>query len=242
MNENFMYFAKHGKIFIRCVPVLRQRFVTEGFTLKTGNYDKDVKEVFGMGKLFTVKQVHGDKVLKITKKHMKKMRKEKADALITNEPGIPVAVRVADCVANILIDPQKKAVAAVHSGWRGVENKLVIKALDAMKKAYKTKPSGLLAVMSASIMPCCYEVGEEVYDRMKKDKVFKDVFTVKNGKIYMDMKKGNYNMLIKAGVKKENIFINDTCTKCGPEDKFYSYRREGKKAGRHVGFVMIKPV
>lgn len=236
MDKNFMLYASNRVEFIRCVPVLRQRWVTEGFTMKTKNYDKDVKAIFNMPKLITAKQVHGDTIIRVQGTGSK-VQKLEADALITNALGVPIGVRVADCVGTVLVDTKNKAVGAVHSGWRGIQNMILLKTLGVMKAEFNTKPEDLIAVMSASIMPCCYEVGEEVYGPMKNDKMFKGVFKKSGKKFVMDMKQGNLNMLLSAGVKKENIYINDECTQC--DKKFYSYRREGKETGRHVAFVMI---
>jgi YfiH family protein len=83
-----------------------------------------------------------------------------ADAIITSQTGLPIAVATADCVPIILEASQ--AVAVVHAGWRGAAAGVVTETLATMERL------GYPAVRAAigpAIGPCCYEVGTEVVDR-----------------------------------------------------------------------------
>jgi YfiH family protein len=161
-----------------------------------------------------------------------------ADALITNIPGTAVGVRTADCAGTIIIDPVNKVVAAVHSGWRGVANKIPVKAVKIMRGEFGSDPEDLIAAVSPAIGPCCYEIGPEVY-RLKKKKVFSDIWTEKNGHIYMDLWHGVKNLLRAAGLKPQNIHICRLCTFDNPEI-LYSHRRDKGKTGRMMALGVYK--
>jgi YfiH family protein len=79
------------------------------------------------------------------------------DALWTDEPGVLIAVLVADCVPVVLADPRRRRVAVVHAGWRGMVAGVIEKAVTAFEDA-----SSIVAAAGPSIGPCCYEVGADV--------------------------------------------------------------------------------
>jgi hypothetical protein len=84
------------------------------------------------------------------------------DALLTSVPGILLAVQTADCVPILLADRKRRAVAAIHSGWRGTLLRIAAKALGRMRMEFGTSPEDTIAAIGPSIGRCCYEVGSEV--------------------------------------------------------------------------------
>ena len=86
------------------------------------------------------------------------------DALLTDEAGIMLSVRTADCLPVLLVDPKRRGVAAVHAGWRGALARIVEKTVGEMRRLYGSDPRDMLAVLGPSIRVCCYEVGQEVED------------------------------------------------------------------------------
>ena len=186
------------------------------------------------------RQVHGDNII-ILKDSAGKTGKRinaDADALITDIPGLAVGVRVADCAGTIIIDPEHGAVAAVHSGWRGIANKIPAKTVKMMKKYFKSRPGKLIAAISPAIGPCCYEIGHDVLE-LKKQKVYRGVFTEKNGKNYMNLWKGVKNLLEKEGVRPNNIHTCSMCTFDNPR-YFYSHRRDKGRTGRMMALGFYK--
>lgn len=231
--SSFVFFpAKKPKFIIN--EKFKNFNIQEGFTLKTKNPNKLIKKYFNIS-IFTGKQIHSDKIKIITKKN----KKFKADAFITNKENIALGVRIADCIGTVIFDKKNKVIAAVHSGWRGIAKKIIVKTIKKMKKTFKTKPENLIISMSPAIGKCCYEIGYDLFNKLKKQKVFSNIFTVKQNKIYMDLHKANLNLLLKEEVKRKNIYINNLCTFCNKK-LFFSYRQEGKKAGRMIYFIMIK--
>jgi YfiH family protein len=91
-------------------------------------------------------------------------RVRSGDALIANRPGMLLGIRVADCVPILMVDRKRRAVAAVHAGWRGALHRIVEKASGEMCRMFNSRPENLLAAVGPSIRKCCYEVGPEVAD------------------------------------------------------------------------------
>ncbi|HET7840020.1 MAG TPA: peptidoglycan editing factor PgeF [Terriglobia bacterium] len=89
------------------------------------------------------------------------------DALMTDEPGILLAVRTADCVPVLLLDSRRRAVAAIHAGWKGMLGGIVEKTAGEMRRQFGSRPGDLFAAVGPSIGVCCYEVGEEVAEHFR---------------------------------------------------------------------------
>ena len=100
-----------------------------------------------------VKQVHGAVVVEATRSG----NLGEADAIISVEPSIPIAVATADCVP--IVVEASTAVAVVHAGWRGAAAGVVPATLAAMRAGGHTP---LRAAIGPANGPCCYEVGAEV--------------------------------------------------------------------------------
>src|ERR1700690_317080 len=89
----------------------------------------------------------------------------KGDASASNLPGLLLGVQTADCVPILLVDPKKRAVAAIHAGWRGAADELTANTVRELYAAFGTEASDIYAAIGPCIRPCCYEVGEEVAAR-----------------------------------------------------------------------------
>lgn len=157
-----------------------------------------------------------------------------SDALITDVSGIGLAATTADCPAIFLYDSEKKVIAAVHSGWRGTEKRIVEKTVLKMIKDFKSEPDNIFAYIAPAISRNNYEVGEEVASKFDKKYVLK-VYQ----HYFLDLKTCNQSMLITAGVPYENIQVSNLCS-YGIKHLFHSYRRDGEKSGRSLGMIMMK--
>ena len=87
-----------------------------------------------------------------------------ADLIVSNAPGVAVAVRAADCVPVLIADRETGAVAAVHAGWRGTCARAAPAAVSALRDEFGARPENLVAAIGPSIGVCCYEVGPELVD------------------------------------------------------------------------------
>lgn len=237
MKNSFVFFPEKKPKFIFNSVLNRDKNFLEAFVLKSRDPYWIAKRFLKV-KVYTGKQVHGNKVRLVNEKNKNRIYKMKADAFITKTQGLAIGVRLADCIGNVIVDKKRKIIAVVHSGWRGIANKIIIKTIDKMKKM-GSSTKDLIVSMSPAICKKCYEIGRDVYNKLKKEKVFSNIFTRKKNKIYMDLHRANYNLLIKKGVKKKNIYINNLCTFCNKK-LFFSFRREGERAGRMLYFAMIR--
>ena len=87
----------------------------------------------GRGWLLSVKQVHGTDALVLDRPLTESDQFSGGwDALVTDQPGVTVAVRTADCVPVLVHDPRRRVVAAIHAGWRGAVAGIVPKTITLM--------------------------------------------------------------------------------------------------------------
>jgi polyphenol oxidase len=160
---------------------------------------------------------------------------EECDALVTNADGVALVVTIADCVPILLFDPIQKAIGVVHAGWRGTANSIIKRAVEHMLAEFKTESENILAFIGPSAGVCCYEVGADVAVKFDNK-----IVPYNEKKIFIDLKKENASQLLQLGVVAGNIEISTHCTIC-EKHVFHSHRREGKRAGRMMAFICMKP-
>jgi polyphenol oxidase len=185
----------------------------------------------------------------------------KGDASTTKEPGLLLGTQSADCVPILLVDPKKRAVAAIHAGWRGTLARIAQKTVGRMQFEYGCRPSDLLAAIGPSIGPCCYEVGVEFVTKFTAQfadapEYFDEARTGDEPNplqwlnmkppghqpppqnVHLDLWKANRSQLLAAGLPAKNIFASGLCTACR-RDLFFSYRKEGAVSGRMLGVIGV---
>jgi polyphenol oxidase len=160
------------------------------------------------------------------------------DALVSNAPGVLIGVKTADCVPILIGDQRTGAFAAVHAGWRGTLDAIVIHALERLANVYGTRAEDVRAAIGPAAGACCYEVGDDVIRAFKaRCPESKCLFTpTREGHARIDLFKANRDQLISLGVAQDRIHTSPLCTMCRT-DLFFSYRREKKLQGR-VGRLM----
>lgn len=145
---------------------------------------------------------------------------ENCDGLITEDAGVTLSVHVADCLPILLSDRKGRIIGVIHAGWRGLDNKIIGKAVNIIETEFKIKGNELMVYIGAHICQKHYEVKSDVADRFStyfKDRIFKD------GRTFLDLGEVARLQLIALGLKNKNITIDSTCTF---EDKhLFSYRR-----------------
>jgi len=165
------------------------------------------------------------------------VHKTPADILISSEPGCPVAVRTADCLPILLADPVNRIIAAVHAGWRGTAKQVVINAVRLMQQQGATIEH-IHAALGPSIGPCCFEIGEDAADQLAKSAQHAGQAIISDMKPHADLAAINTMQLQEAGIDKACIESNHACTCCN-RDRFYSYRRDHGRTGRHLAVVAL---
>jgi len=184
-------------------------------------------------RLVMLRQIHSNRVVRVGGA-LKAGRIGEGDALITNQPGILIGVRTADCVPILLVDVARRAVAAVHAGWRGVVGEVAIRTVEALQREYGSQPSELRAAIGPAIGQCCYEVGPEVASRLRPWFPERDDL---ERRTHVDLGEANRRQLMAVGLLAERIISGAPCTFCTPG--LYSYRREGGY-GRMISAIGVR--
>jgi YfiH family protein len=171
------------------------------------------------------------------------------DGLVTDAPGVLIAVGTADCVPVLVVDPVRRAVGAFHAGWRGTVAGIVGAGISLMKDQYGSHEGDLLAAVGPAIGTCCYAVGEEVREQFAAAfRYGSELFREESGepsRLYVDLWEANRRQLIDAGVNSERITVIGECTACSrlPDGgrKYFSHRAEQGSAGRMLNAIGIAP-
>jgi len=176
------------------------------------------------------KQVHEDKINPVSSFGSC----GESDALITTKMNLGLAISSADCPAIFIYDPKEKVIAAVHSGWRGTEKKILRKTIQKLKTDFNSDPSNLICYIGPSISQRNYEVKDDVATKFDKEFVY-----INKNKFYLNVSGANYKMLIEEGVKRTNMQVSCLCS-YEYENLLHSYRRDGQKSGRALGVIAMK--
>ena len=174
------------------------------------------------------RQVHSDNVCWMKEPG----RPEQTDAVITDQPGLCVCVKTADCIPVLLYDTRKRIVAAVHAGWRGTVARIVQKTIRQMQAQ---SPDDLHAIIGPGISLEWFEVGDEVYEDFKAEGFPMERIAKKISRWHIDLWEANRWLLEKQGVT--DIFVEGTCTRTS--ENFYSARRETLNTGRNYNGIFI---
>jgi YfiH family protein len=213
--------------------------------------------------LATLRQIHSDIIHAITNLPDEP---PSGDGLLTNTPGLLLAIQTADCLPVIVVDRKRRAIGVFHAGWRGTAKRIVEKGIGEMHRHFSSRPEDLEAAIGPGVHNCCYTVGEEVREKFESQfayaaALFREVkesdpvrekypmlFLTARApghsnlpvKIFLDLVEANRRQLLDAGVPKKNIDASPLCTSCNV-DLLFSYRAEKGVTGRLMGVAGIKP-
>lgn len=154
------------------------------------------------------------------------------DALWTAEAGLALSIATADCVPVLLAGPE--GLAAVHAGWRGLAAGIIPRTLETVAASLGADPARWSAWIGPSIGSCCYEVGDDVARQVAAASTPAVVLAGPAGKPHLDLTGAALAQLRAAGVGA--MARLSACTRCDAA-ALWSYRREGKGAGRNIGFI-----
>ncbi len=193
--------------------------------------------------LLTVNQVHGNDILVIDQANydLSHFLTIESDAIVTNQPGIMIGVLVADCYPVLLFDPQQRAVAVVHVGWRGAASGLLSKTVASLQSVFGSRPEQLLAAVGPGIAAHSYTVDRPVRDAFQAgsghwSRIAKEIDL---HQWQLDLQKSCLLQLEDAGLAAGQISMVAECTCCHRE-LFFSYRRDQGQTGRQMGFIQLK--
>jgi YfiH family protein len=188
------------------------------------------------------------------------------DGVITNTPGLLLAIKTADCVPVLVADVKRRVVGAFHAGWRGTAARIVEKGVGEMRRQLGSVPRDLRAAIGPSIRRCCYQVGPEVRAEFDSQfsysgDLFEEVFDADaihvrypmlfltarapghselGPELHLDLVEANRRQLEDAGLRAEHISIVGGCTACDTA-RFFSHRAAFGKTGRMMAAIGIRP-
>lgn len=181
--------------------------------------------------LIFAKQIHSVKTEYVTADDIGK--DFECDAFVTDKPELLIAVKTADCVPILFCDRKQGVIGAVHAGWRGTVAGIASICVKAM-----TDHGASVQNITAAIGPCiksdCYEVDRCVCRSCSTVELCSIMFTAyRSGlhgeKYHADLSTMNRDILLSAGILRENIYISNFCTSCS-NDLFFSHRAgKGKR-------------
>lgn len=166
---------------------------------------------------------------------------ESVDGLVTDEPDVVLVTYYADCVPLYFLDPEKRVIGLAHGGWRGTAGRIGRKMVEKMKAEYGCRPERIIGAIGPSIGACCYEVDEPVareFLALSDLETERFVMDKKNGKYSLDLWEANRQIMVRAGMRPENITVTDLCTRCN-HDWLISHRATGGKRGGMAAMMCL---
>lgn len=193
---------------------------------------------FDPARLFTVAQVHGDRVVEAPAEDVPsgtlRPAFTEADGIVSAREGDTLGIRVADCIPLLIADPKRKQVAGVHSGWKGTDLQIAARAVECLV-GMGSRPEDLYAAVGPHIRDCCYEVSDELAERFTERFGPGAVRRTEGQKPHLDLAFAVRSTLIDAGVPDAHVDLLPHCTAC--DARFYSHRRDRGATGRHMAFI-----
>lgn len=177
---------------------------------------KKLVDIFAPGALHFTRQTHGNQV-HVLDGGPPPDSPPSADALVCDRNGDFAVIQVADCQAVLLVDPRRRVVANIHSGWRGSVANIIGKTVGILTARCGCQPTDLLAGIGPSLGPCCGEF------RHYREELPSEVWRYGNDADHFDFWSLSRDQLTAAGVPLSQIHQSQICTRCNT-GLFYSYR------------------
>ncbi|MGE5551321.1 MAG: peptidoglycan editing factor PgeF [Bacteroidota bacterium] len=265
-NSDWTVLARGTEHYLCCLPFLELPWLRHAFSfgadgagvpqnlgLHVGGDADDVRERrrrflaglgFEIGSLVAAQQVHGDRVAVVGENERGagacdyKTALPATDGLATDLPGLVLSVYYADCAPVLLVDPVRRAVAAVHAGWRGAVAGIAARAVAVMTAELGCDPGRMLAAVGPAIGACCYRVGDDVAAVVPAGARAKVIIPRQDG-LHLDLAGLNAWWLRSGGLSPARIHLSRHCTAC-ELGRFFSFRRQGQAAGRMMAIIAIR--
>jgi YfiH family protein len=229
-------FSRHGGISQGPYAELNLSFSVGDDPQKVTHNRAQAFKTLGLRLVQSLKQIHGkDSVVisePLTAAASPSLEIHSGDILMTNVPGQGLMIKQADCQSLLFYDPQQKAIANIHCGWRGNVQNVIGEAVRQMQRNFGTQPEHLKVGIGPSLGPCCAQFINY------QNEFPAEYWTYQTRPYYFDLWSLSRDQLIAAGVLKGNIEVAGLCTSCRT-DLFFSYRKE-KITGRFATIVALQ--
>ena len=186
--------------------------------------------------MFYFDEINGKKILRSDLLNAEHFFTTRESFIKTKEPEFEKTAT--KNITEIIYDKEHNIGAVSHAGWRGTAGNIAAKTVKKMTTVFASDPENLIAVIGPAISMCCYNVGKDVFEKLKATvQDFEGLYEIRNGEIFVDLKGINKRQLEECGVKK--IDVCPYCTVCD-NDMFFSYRKENATTNRHSAILKLK--
>jgi YfiH family protein len=188
-------------------------------------------------RIITARQTHSIDRFTIESKEHATGPQPDCDAMITRMTDVLLAVQTADCLPILIGDTKTGTMAGIHAGWRGTAGRITERTVADLMLVHGVSPRDCIAALGPAACAECYEVGEDVIGRYRKEfGYWRDLLLnlKEDGKAHLDISAANIQQLRFCGFSDDRIHVADYCT-MHQNDLFFSYRREGKAQPSGVG-------
>jgi YfiH family protein len=176
------------------------------------------------------------------------MRAIRADAMLTDVPGVALFWAYGDCAPVLLYDARQHVAGLVHAGWRGTAQAITTQAITTMRERFGSRRDDIYAAVGPAIGACCYRVNDAVRQAFAAEPLAQEaaVFVERASPdatpdatpdvtedihLYLDVGASNERQLLLAGLAPDHVETSGYCTGC-ESDLFYSNRRGPRHGGR----------
>lgn len=202
-----------------------------------------VEEAFGVpdGKLILMRQVHGDRIQVLDGDAPLPGALPECDGVVSDQPGVALGIRTADCVPIFFADRTRRIIGAAHAGWRGTALGIAAAMVETLAGRFSARREDLTVLIGPAIGPCCYQVDAPVFEAFSA-MPGADLFLrpcAEKGRWMCDLALANLLQIRAAGVPAESVHSAGLCTACR-QDLFFSHRAGGGTAGRQISLLMLR--
>lgn len=190
--------------------------------------------------VITARQTHSTERCFIETMEQARGPQPDCDAMTTKLADVLLAIQTADCLPVLIADTKSGAIAAIHAGWRGTAGRITERTVADLMLMHGANPRDCIAALGPAACVECYEVGDDVIERYKKEfGYWRNLFTTfkEGGKAHLDVRAANVQQLKFCGFLQERIHIAPHCT-MHQNELFFSYRREGRVQGSGTGRLL----
>jgi YfiH family protein len=187
-------------------------------------------------RIITARQTHSTERWTIESQEQQQSPPQ-CDALLTRMTNVLIGVQTADCLPILIGDTRSGAMAAIHAGWRGTAGRITERTVADLMLVHGVSPRDCIAALGPAACADCYEVGDDVIERYKKEfRYWRNLFInfKENGKAHLDIRAANVQQLSFCGFSEDRIHVADYCT-MHQNELFFSYRKERKAQPAGVG-------
>jgi YfiH family protein len=190
-------------------------------------------------KIVTARQTHSSERCVIETAEQIRGPQPDCDAMTTRLNGVLLAIQTADCLPVLIADRKSGTIAGIHAGWRGTAGRITERTVADLMLTHRSNPRDCIAALGPSACGECYEVGEDVISRFKKEFGYwrKLLSDFRDDKAHLSVRAANIQQLEFCGFSRDRIFVAEHCT-IHQNDLFFSYRREGKTRPTGTGRLL----